>query len=239
MSFASNFILIFFVFSIGVFGTIYFIFNFLKFIQAQIKLQKALPAILGVDNNQIGNLSVNQKVEFVFNYLMHNVSSTGLDKLAKRPLLRDTALQTLESKVGHCGENSRLAINLFNLLGIRSNRVYLIGPHWGHVLIECFVNNKWYFFEGHNNEWSNFSSSDLLNIPSPDIKLLPNTSPDNPWTGYHRIKLFHNRFILDRFKYLRLPFFLVIVFENPHLIKSLIGFLLIIASLFLYLGLAV
>lgn len=201
-------------------GVVFFLLNIFFHLREKNNLKNSLPSILGTDPSQIDSLPEEKKVKLIFDYLINNISYKGLDKDAKRPLLRDSAFHTYQSKKGYCGENARLAITLLSEVGIRANRIYLIGKLWEHVLIECYVNQKWYLFDGHNDETTRFTEKDLFTIPSPSIQLLPNRNEINPWVDYHRIKLFYKTVFFERLKYVRLPQFVINIAESPFLLKA-------------------
>jgi hypothetical protein len=72
---------------------------------------------------------------------------------------------------------------------------------------------------------------DIGKLPSPRIELLANRYEENPWVDYNRIKLFSKIPFLKSFGKMRLPFFAVFIFENPQLVKALVGLFILLASL--------
>ncbi len=152
--------------------------------------------------------------------LLHDrVSYEGLDKNMWRPLLRQTAVETLNSGRGFCGENARLAIRLMATLGVPAARVYVFGERWNHVLTECRLDGRWWLFDGHNDPQTSMSSAGVCSIESPRIDLLRNDHP-NPYRTFQRIPLFHRLPWLGRFETARLPNWVVQLFESPNLIKA-------------------
>jgi hypothetical protein len=154
------------------------------------------------------------------NFLQQHISFEGLDKNAKRPLLRATAVETLKTGKGFCGENTRLAILLLISGGLKANRIYLFGKSWQHVVCEHEWEGQYYLFDGHNDEKMALDDALITQILSKDIKAYPNKYPTNPWQDYARIKLFYKIPFLRKYSKIRLPRFFVLLFENPSLLKA-------------------
>ncbi|MDG1477354.1 MAG: transglutaminase domain-containing protein [Vicingaceae bacterium] len=205
---------------VGVFIFVFFLIIFCYFVFKEIQeflfLKKKLTEIIKkpcID-------SINDLIA-IKNYLQTNISYNSELKTKKRPLLRHTASETLTSKYGFCGENARVAIKLLLIGGIKANRVYLYRKEWQHVLIEHKYKDHWYMFDGHYDENTLFEDRLVAKILSEDISEYPNTYPNNPYLNFCRLKLFYKIPFLQPFSKVRLPSFIVYLFESPHLIKSL------------------
>lgn len=170
------------------------------------------------------------------NYLQNNISYNPELKTKKRPILRHTASETLTSKYGFCGENARVAIKLLLIGGVKANRIYLYRKEWQHVLIEHIYGDEWFMFDGHYDENTLFEDTLVAKIPSENISEYPNTYPNNPYLNFCRLKLFYKTPFLQSYSKVRLPSFIVYLFESPYLIKSLslVPFFLISLAIFKY-----
>jgi len=200
-----------------------FVYILLYFREKKI-LKAALKEIIGCD--KIANLADIIKIK---NYLSSKITYTQSDKTAKRPLLRATAVQTLKSGKGLCGENSRLAVLLLNYGGVRANRVYLYGKLWQHVVCEFKWGGTYYLFDGHNDPETSLKDELVGKILSSDINSYPNGYTSNPWIDYCRIKILWQISFLKFISKMRPHLLSVYIFENPYLIKSI--FFLFLAML--------
>ncbi len=205
-------------------GIIYFLLNVFQYAKERNKLRHLLFSM--VIGNESDSKNQKEKLIGLMKYLQATISFHTIDRSKNRKynLLRATAIQIAESKEGFCGENARLAINLMSMMDIQSARIYLTGKKWGHVLTECFVDGKWWFFDGHMDPKTAMNVDDICKLPSPQITMLRNDYKENPWIDFNRIKLFSKIPFLKSFGKIRLPFFMVLLFENPHLIKAVVGF---------------
>ena len=167
------------------------------------------------------------------NFLQQHISFEGLDKNAKRPILRATAVETLKTGKGFCGENTRLAILFLIYGGLKTNRLYLFGKSWQHVVCEPEWEGQYYLFDGHNDENTSLDNALIAQIPSEDIKAYPNKYPTNPWQDYARIKILYKILSLRKYSKIRPPRFFVLLFENPSLLKA--SFFLGLAVVFIVL----
>lgn len=161
------------------------------------------------------------------NYLQKNISFDGKLKNKRRPFLRHTATEILRSNYGFCGENSRVAIKLFKIGGVKSNRVYLFRKEWEHVLIEHKMNNEWFMFDGHYDESTILKDKDVATIKTKDISLYPDEYPNNPYLDYCRIKLLYKSKIFKPLSKLRLPSTISYILESPQLILACLVLLII------------
>jgi hypothetical protein len=73
-------------------------------------------------------------------YLRQNVKRQGFPAYG-RPVLRNTAAETLASGKGRCGESTRAFINMAGSLGIRARRLYLEGQR-SHVVALVTLDNE-------------------------------------------------------------------------------------------------
>jgi hypothetical protein len=73
-------------------------------------------------------------------YLRQNVTRKGFPAFG-RPVLRNTAAETLASGKGRCGESTRAFINMAGSLGIRARRLYLEGRR-SHVVALVTLDNE-------------------------------------------------------------------------------------------------
>jgi hypothetical protein len=81
-------------------------------------------------------------------YVRKDIKAAAVDPSAPRPFLRATALETLDSRRGFCGEQARLLIRLLHMSGFDAHRVYL----WNaagqeHVVVEAVVAGRLMTFD--------------------------------------------------------------------------------------------
>lgn len=158
-----------------------------------------------------------QDIVKIKNYLQTTIRYNGSLKNKKRPLLRHTASQILKEQYGFCGENARVAIKLFHIGGVKARRIYMFRKEWQHVLIEQKYQHQWYMFDGHYDPSTLLKDEDVATIPSEEILSYPNDYPNNPYLDFCRIKLFYPH----KFSKIKLPVFVVYIFESPNLIKAI------------------
>ena len=104
-----------------------------------------------------------------------------------RPLLRQSAVESLRSGRGFCGENARVAVLMLQALGIRANRVYLIGERWNHVIVEHeWVDGRWYLFDAFPDLATMMTPEQLCSFESEDPTTFPNVHEGNPWVDFYR-----------------------------------------------------
>jgi hypothetical protein len=116
------------------------------------------------------------------------IDPRAVDKEARRPLLRNRAVEVWRSGVGLCGENARVAIALLDLGGVRANRLYLRGERWDHCMAEILWRGRWVAFDGHDDEALRMTDDQVGQLPSTDIASLPNRAGRNPWRRAVRFK---------------------------------------------------
>jgi hypothetical protein len=152
-------------------------------------------------------------------FLSQHIHFDEKKKYEERPILRQSALTTLKLGHGFCGENARVAILLMAMGGVRANRIYLVGPQWGHVAVEHEWKDGWKFFDAHADPSVYLNDESVTQIDSQDLKSLPNAYSDiNPWQCSYRIPFFHRLPVLNVISQLRLPRPLIFFFESPTLI---------------------
>ncbi len=207
-------------------GAAWFLINMIQYYSDRKKLRSILNTLFSKGGDEMEPGNEKEKLSKLMTYLQTTISFQNVDrsKNRKNNLLRATAVQVAESGEGFCGENARLAINLMDILGIKSCRLYLTGKKWGHVLTECKIDGRWWFFDGHYDPETAMNVQDIGKLPSPQISLLKNGYNENGWVDYNRIKVFSKIPFLRTFSKARLPSFIVLLFENPHLIKAAVGF---------------
>jgi len=137
-----------------------------------------------------------------------------------RPFLRHSAAQILASGHGFCGENARVASLLLNAAAVRANRLYLIGPRWGHVLVEHRWGDGWVLFDAHADPGTMPPDDSLGRIPSTAIDRLPNRYDRNPWTDYYRIQALYRIPPLRPLSKLRPPRIVSVISESPALLRA-------------------
>lgn len=141
-----------------------------------------------------------------------------------RPLLRSSAVQTLTTGDGFCGENARAAIVLLKQRGVRAHRLYLQGPRWGHVAVEHRWRDQWLLFDAHSDPGVLLSDDQVARIRTDELGRFPNDySGTNPWERAARFKALL-RAPGSAADALRPPSALVSVLERPYLAKALAGF---------------
>lgn len=198
--------------------TIYFLF---KELQELSYLKRTLYGIIG--KHKISTIDDLIKIK---NFLNQHIKYNDDLKSQKRPLLRKTATQTLKTGLGFCGENTRVAIKLFLIGGIKARRIYLYRKIWQHVLLEHKWENSWFMFDGHFDPDTILIDEKVAKIPVENIDEYPNNYPNNPYLYFCRIKVLQKVKSLSKIK---LPISLVYLMESPYLIKSLISFSFTIA----------
>jgi hypothetical protein len=153
----------------------------------------------------------------------------AVDKEARRPLLRDRAVDVWRSGKGLCGENARLAITFLDLGGVQANRLYLRGERWDHCMAEMLWRGEWVAFDGHDDETLRMTDEQIGQLRATDIGSFPNRAPRNPWRRAVRFKplLTTAPSVLDT---VRPPRTLVRVAESPDAVRALV--LLVAAVLF-------
>lgn len=207
------------------------IFSFFYFIKEVFEVLFLKRVLLKILNKK--RIETKDDIIKIKHFLNENISYTIENRYNRRPLLRHTAKEVLESKYGFCGENARVAIKLFLLSGIRARRIYLFRKEWQHVLIEHEYQNKWYMFDGHHDPDTILKDKMVANIPSENISKYPNDYSNNPYLDFCRIKLFRNLIFLDRLSKQKLPSFVVYFLESPQLLKSFILLFLCCCLIFL------
>jgi hypothetical protein len=213
------------IFALIILGLLFFYFISKEIIEVNF-LKKTL--FLIIDKKKIESREDLIKIK---NYLQKNISFDGKLKNKRRPFLRHTATEILRSNYGFCGENSRVAIKLFKIGGVKSNRVYLFRKEWEHVLIEHKMNNEWFMFDGHYDESTILKDKDVATIKTKDISLYPDEYPNNPYLDYCRIKLIYKLGIFKSLSKLRLPSVLSYGLESPKLILACFVLLLILTGI--------
>lgn len=207
--------------------------NMWNHISDEIELSEIVQGLYDDKIHNLNEVSDKDKLIAVMAYLKSHISYVGLDKKAPRPILRASSLEILNSGKGFCGEYARVGIKMLHIAGINARRFYLFGTQWEHVILECELNSKWYLIDMFSDPTTAMTSNDIDKIDSPKFELLRNENPENPWVDYHRIRLFHNIGILNSFKDVKFPNFLIVFFESPYLIKSVVWFLLFLLSYYL------
>jgi hypothetical protein len=209
------------IFALIILGLLFFYFISKEIIEVNF-LKKTL--FLIIDKKKIESKEDLIKIK---NYLQKNISYDGNLKTKKRPLLRHTATEILQSNYGFCGENARVAIKLFAVGGIRANRIYLFRKEWEHVLIEHKKNGQWFMFDGHYDESTILKDKDVATIKTKDISLYPDEYPNNLYLDYCRIKLLYKSKIFKPLSKLRLPSTISYILESPQLILACLVLLII------------
>ncbi len=138
----------------------------------------------------------------------------------RRPLLRTPAASTLRSGIGLCGENARAAVLLLRLGGMRAHRLYLFGPRWGHVVVECLTPDGWRLFDAHADDATLPMAEQIGTLVTTDPARLPNLVAENPWTGAATLKPLR---LVNGLARRHPPDALVAFMESPHLVKAGLG----------------
>jgi hypothetical protein len=141
-------------------------------------------------------------------YIRRHVSYHGAP-IETRPFLRATALETLRSGLGWCGDVSRTFIVLARAMGIDTQRIDLDGSHT-HVVAEADIG------------LSETVVVDSQNPPHvPDLEPLSVTLRRPEYTTYYTLNL--RRLHLGAVTHLRIEMgFLTYWTENPHALKALL-----------------
>lgn len=210
-------------------GFLAFLFFSIKELNEIQYLKKTLLNVIGKTNIT----SVDDLVK-IKNYLNTTIKYNPELRTKKRPLLRHTATQILQSNYGFCGENARVSIKLLLLGGISARRIYLYGIKWGHVVIEQKINGNWYLFDGHYDPKTKLEDHQVGAIQSEALAAYPNQYEDNDYIDFCRVKLFYKITPLRKYAKLKLPSLVVYLFESPNLIKAGCSILITFAGILLY-----
>lgn len=165
-----------------------------------------------------GAASPLEKAVALRDYLRKEVTSLGAPN-NDRPFLRATAAETLQSGRGYCGEVSRAFICMANSLGMRAQRINLVGNKIHTVAeIEVSPSERWIV------DCQNPPS--LVRLATIDELL---RGPD--YTDYFTVNLrrLQVNWLISRIKLQHGPWDYVL--ERPHLLKA-IGWGGLVASLF-------
>lgn len=206
--------------TILIFSTTLFLYFLFKELQELSYLKRTLYDIIG--KHKISAIDDLIKIK---NFLNQHIKYNDDLKSQKRPLLRNTATQTLKTGFGFCGENARVAIKLFLIGGIKARRIYLFRKVWQHVLVEHKWENNWFMFDGHFDPDTFLKDEQVASIPSESISEFPDTYPNNPYLNFSRVKLFYNR--VNSLSKLKLPISLIYILESPYLIKGIFSFIIL------------
>ena len=141
-------------------------------------------------------------------------------RLLPRPLLRDTAIESLRKRRGFCGESARVAVLMLGALGVRANRIYLIGARWNHVIVEHrWADGGWYMFDAFPDPATQMRPDQLCSFSSEDPTSYPNAHDGNPWVDYYRWRPMVVRGISKS----RPPAGYVTLTERPDMIRAGLG----------------
>lgn len=168
-----------------------------------------------------------QDIARLLDYLHDRLGYDLGRKHERRSLLRPSASQILEERLGYCGEHARLAVLLLGLGGVRANRLYLKGTSWGHVAVEHRWNGMWYLFDSFPDPGTALSGDDAATLPTSSVAHLPNRHPTNPWVYCYRLPLHRIpglRHLLPRsalLQGLRPPAALAVQAEVPYVWRAL------------------
>lgn len=144
-------------------------------------------------------------------HVRRNVRHKGYRRRG-RPFLRATAAEILRSGRGHCGEATRVFINMADALGIRAQRLYLEG-RMPHVVAEVRLKGGGRII---------VDSYDEPYIP--ELATLEQVMQRPEFTSYSSLNWRRALVSLPSFKLDLGP--LAYYLENPHAIKALFYFLL-------------
>lgn len=141
----------------------------------------------------------------------------------QRSILRQTALDGLSGRVGYCGENARVLINLLRARGIPARRLYLhANESTNHVVLEYFdkASQKWFVL-------------DSLGMPAlAEVLAKPVTAEElvadytHPYRQFFRFNLVKGTG-LENF-----PYFASYLIDDPYLFLTL--FWSVLAILFVF-----
>ena len=194
-------------------GTLIVFFNLAQWLREVRFLRRTLREILPG-----GRIKAREDLIRLKNHLSERIHFDPDKKFDRRPFLRETASTTLVKGEGFCGENARVAILLLAMGGVRANRLYVVGPKWGHVVVEHEWENGWKLFDAHADPGTLPADETIGKIDSQNLNEFPNNYKDtNPWVDSYRIQLLRR---LGRLSHLRLPSFLIVYAESPPLIRA-------------------
>jgi len=156
---------------------------------AAVKLIREERAIAATARNLAGGelISDRGQLEAVHSFVAAGVADDPRFRFLPRPLLRQTAIETLRRRRGFCGESARVTVLLLRALGIRANRVYLVGERWNHVIVEHeWLDGGWYMFDAFPDPATQMTTEQLCTYESADPTTFPNVHDGNPWVDYYR-----------------------------------------------------
>lgn len=164
-------------------------------------------------------------------YLTAHVTFTGPPPAGlRRPLLRASARETLESGLGWCGENARVAVLLLNLGGVSAHRFYLRGARWNHVAVEHWWEGAWRFFDAHNDPGTLPPDDEVGRLTCGLLERLPNAYRErNPWIDGFRVPLHVP--LLRVLRQAKLPGPVAVALESPALVRGAFALTLAAAAL--------
>jgi len=153
------------------------------------KLMSEERAIAATARNLAGGDAIVERDQLVavHAFLGKAVSGDPDFRFLPRPILRQTAVESLRSRQGFCGESARVAVLMLQALGIRANRIYLIGERWNHVIVEHeWLDGNWYLFDAFPDPATAMTPEQLCSFGSEDPTTFPNVHDGNPWVDYYR-----------------------------------------------------
>lgn len=152
--------------------------------------------------------------------------------LRNRPMIRQTATETIGGHFALCGEISRTMVCLLRNRGIKARRLYVYKDSaTNHVLFEYFheKDEKWYVVDSFKDF---LSITDILRDNKLSAKVFTKDHRANvPYDKYsHLNKPITSR--LGRYPY-DIPYYFSVLMDSPHLLKLTfyIGILFIIFTL--------
>lgn len=155
--------------------------------------------------------SSRQKVIALRDYLRQHIRWQELssNQVDGRPFLRDSAIDTLRSGEGFCGEVTRAFICMAASLGIEAQRINLVGKKL-HVVAECDLGSEGRFIV------------DCQNPPQVEgLETLDAVIARPDYDDYYTLNLrrLHVTWLISRVKLEN--GFITNLFERPHALKSL------------------
>jgi len=166
-------------------------------------------------------------------------SKNGQFDSTSRPFLRATAWETWNSRLGKCGESSRVIINLLLSQGVPATRVNMVGPDFVHTAVGYWDGEDWYLVDssGAPRDFRPWSQQNTL--PLSELVEMRFTSGggtpievNNPY--FARYSYFNWARVLEWAEInQRVPFPVPITFiiENPPLFKALLKFAMAVVVL--------
>jgi hypothetical protein len=164
-------------------------------------------------------------------------------RLGKRKIWGHRVSQIIKKRAGHCGEVTRLLVNVFRRLNIPARRVTFFGRGMMHAVIEARIGGKWLILDTANGPkgFREFATANPASISSHFLKsssLMINTCVASEELQHFNIfsysyfynlnPIFLRLFKLQVILLQPLPVWVYYLLENPPLLAALASFFFLV-----------